>query len=84
MSKTNRIADRAKDVLHEGNARHVIVEKHGRVLVDLPLTIVVIAAVLAVWLVAILAAVAVINGCEIRFEGPEKPPHNGDSPSAGD
>jgi hypothetical protein len=84
VSTKNGIAERAKDLFHEGNARHVIVEKEGRIIVDLPLTIIVIAALLAVWLVAILAAVAVITGCGIRLEGPERPQDEAGSSPLGD
>lgn len=78
MSSTDGFKERAKDLVHEGNVRHVLVEKDGRVVVDLPLTIIVISALLAVWLVAILAIVAVLSGCEIRIEGPEpSATHNG-------
>jgi len=71
MTSTDGFKGRAKDLVHEGNARHVIVEKDGRVVVDLSLTILIISALLAVWLVAVLAAVAVLSGCDIRIEGPE-------------
>ena len=89
MSSTDGFKGRAKDLVHEGNARHVIVEKDGRVVVDLSLTIVIISALLAVWLVAVLAAVAVLSGCDIRIEGPDFATKRDDSdpqdaPTAGD
>lgn len=47
-------------ILHEGNIRHLVVRKHDRSLIDLPLTIVVIATVVAPWLVGIGLVAAVI------------------------
>ncbi|MGH2634110.1 MAG: DUF4342 domain-containing protein [Tepidiformaceae bacterium] len=88
MSSTESFKERARDIVHEGNIRHVIVEKDGHRVVDLPLTLVVISALLAIWLVAILAAFAVVSGYEIRIEGPDSTdaayPLPGDLPDGGD
>lgn len=64
------LGERIGDIVREGNARHIIAEKEGRRLVDLPLTVIVISVILAPWLVAILAAIAVIAGYSIRMETP--------------
>lgn len=60
--------DRARDLFHRGNRRHVVVEKGDHRVVYLPLTVVILAALLAVWLVAILAVIAVVNGYSITLE----------------
>lgn len=75
--------ERAKDLFHRSNRRHVIVEKGEHRIVYLPLTIVVLAALLAVWLVAILAVIAVLNGYTITLEpaGEDSPPAPHDAPA---
>jgi hypothetical protein len=64
---------RIGDFVHEGNVRHVVVEKEGKRAADLPLTIVVIVGLLAVWAVAILAAIAILSGYTITIENTEAP-----------
>lgn len=73
MSTVERkgLGERIGRIIHEGNVRHVIVEKEGRRRADLPLTIAVISVLVAPWLVAILAAIAVIAGYSIRMERTE-------------
>lgn len=73
--------ERAKDLFRRGNRRHVIVEKGDHRVVYLPLTVVILAALLAVWLVAILAVIAVLNGYSIAIE-PQ--PVESPLPDAGD
>lgn len=71
MSQRRTFKDRAADLIHEGNTRRVIVENDDRRVADVPLTLVVISAVLAIWLVAILFAFAVVSGYDVRIEGPD-------------
>ncbi len=63
--------DKVKQVVHEGNVRHVVVEKGGRRVVDLPLTLIIIGAVLAPWIVAILAVVSLLLEYRISIENRE-------------
>ena len=75
--------ERAKDLFERSNRRHVIVEKGDHRIVYLPISIVVLAALLAVWLVAILAIIAVINGYSITLEpepSPATPPAEAGTP----
>lgn len=67
------LGERFRQLVREGNTRRIIVEKEGHRAVDLSLTLLVVSVLLAVWLVAILAAVAVINGYTIRMELPGAP-----------
>lgn len=66
---------RLKDLFHEGNVRHVVVSKDGRAYVDLPLTVIVIGALLAPWLavIGVLVAVFVSAKMEVVRTG-ESPP----------
>ena len=68
FAEERSFTERAKDVVRQGNRRHVIVEKGDHRVVYLPLTIVLLAALLAVWLVAILLVIAVLNGYSITVE----------------
>jgi hypothetical protein len=59
-----------REALSKGNATHVVVARGESKPVDLPLTAVVIGAVLAPWLLAIGVVVAVAMGYGIRTYGP--------------
>ncbi len=58
-------------VWHGGLVRRVIVTREGRTLVDVPLTVIVIGGVLAPWLLALGAVVAVLTGCQLAVRQPE-------------
>lgn len=62
------IADAANRLVEEGNARRVVVERDGHVLVTLPLTIAIVGAVLAPWLAALGLIVALVFECRVRVE----------------
>lgn len=74
MTPTTTPADRSfrarlRYVLPEGSVRHAVVDSKGaHRYIDLPLTVVIVGAVLAPWLAAIGAVVAVVAGCSIRVE----------------
>ena len=68
FAEERSFTERAKDVVRQGNRRHVIVEKGDHRVVYLPLTIVLLAALLAVWMVAILLVIAVLKGYSISVE----------------
>ena len=63
--------DAGKKVVKKGNATHLVIDKGGKTVVDLPLTIVVIGAVLAPWLAAAGAIVAVVTGHRMSINNPE-------------
>jgi hypothetical protein len=62
--------DKLKDVLHEGNVRHVRVRQRGRIIAEFPLTAGVVGAVFAPGLAAIGAIVAIAKDCTIEVERP--------------
>jgi hypothetical protein len=66
--------DRVKNIWHEGAVRHVIVRKGDQRPVDLPLTAVVISAILAPWLLAIGVVVAIVMGYKMETERHGAPP----------
>lgn len=82
MAESGR--SRVREILHRGNVRHVVVEKDGRRSVDLPLTVVVVAAILAIWAVGILLVLALIAGYTIHIEDTEAEAPADDAGPAGD
>ena len=57
-----------KQLLHEGNVRRVIIKQDARTVVEFPLTVGVIGAVLAPVLAAVGALAAVLTECTIEVE----------------
>ena len=68
---------RVKELIHEGNVRRIIIKQEGQTIMEFPLTIGVVGAVLAPALAAIGAIGALIAQCSIevvRTERPSEPP----------
>ena len=63
-----QLLDAVKKVLHEGNVRRVIIKQDARTIVEFPLTVGVIGAVLAPVLAAVGALAAVLTECTIEVE----------------
>ena len=68
------VADRIKDLVHQGNVRRVIVEHEGRKIAEFPLTVGVVGTMAAPVLAAVGALVAVVKDCTIRVEREEPAP----------
>src|SRR5215467_8479657 len=65
----DNIIARLQDLLHEGNVRRIIVKNpQGQVMLDVPLTVLVIVTVVAPWLVAIGAVLALATSYSIDME----------------
>ena len=62
------VADKIKDVVHEGNVRRVVIKQGDRTIAEFPLTAGLIGVVLAPIVAAILAVVALIKDCSIHVE----------------
>jgi hypothetical protein len=75
------LADKLRDLIHEGNVRRIVVEYQGKNVAEFPLTAGVLGIVLAPMAAAIGALVAVLKDCTIRVER-EQPP--GDARKAAD
>ena len=67
-----------KQLLHEGNVRRVILKQDSRTVVEFPLTVGVIGAVLAPVLAAVGALAAVLTECTIEVERVGVEPKNRD------
>ena len=72
---TERIFEKLKGLVHEGNIRRIRVTKDGEVLLNIPLTVGAGAGLLGLWaapLLTIAGAVATIGvGCKIELENTE-------------
>ena len=74
------LTDRAKRLFHEGNARHLVIEKDDRRVADLPLTMVILLAIIATWLVVFLAIIALLMGYHVSVENADSLKDEGDAP----
>jgi Domain of unknown function (DUF4342) len=68
-----QLVDAVKKLVHEGNVRRVIIKHEGHTVVEFPLTIGVIGAVLAPMLAAVAAIAAAVKECTIEVERAEPP-----------
>ena len=65
----NDIVAKVKEIIQEGNARRIIIKNEkGVSLMEIPLTVGVVGALLAPYLAAIGAVVAVVSNCSIVVE----------------
>jgi len=75
-----QLIDRVKQLIHEGNVRRVIIKQGEHTVVEFPLTIGVVGALLAPALAALGAVAALITECTIEVErSEERPATNGPS-----
>ena len=63
-----QIVDEARRIIREGNVRRVVVKQKGQVVAEFPLTVGVVASVVAPVLAAIGALVALLTDCSIDLE----------------
>jgi len=65
----DKLISKIKEIVHQGNIRRVaIMNENGRVLIDIPLTLGVVGALLAPQLAAIGAIAALVTKCTIVVE----------------
>jgi hypothetical protein len=75
------VAEKLKQLVHEGNVRRVIVEHDGRTVAEFPLTAGVVGAVLAPVAAGIGALVAALEDCTIHVERTSRPFGSTEAPS---
>ena len=66
-----QLLDRVKELIHEGNVRRIIIKQGDHTVVELPLTIGALGAMLAPWLAAVGALAAFVTDCTIEVERTE-------------
>ena len=67
------LVDRVKQLIHEGNVRRIIVKHEGHTVVEIPLTVGVVGAILAPALAAIGAIGALLAQCTIEVVRSDQP-----------
>jgi Domain of unknown function (DUF4342) len=64
----SELLEKVKQIIHEGNARRVIIKQGDRIVAEFPLTAGVVGALIAPVLAAIGALVALLKDCSIEVE----------------
>jgi hypothetical protein len=64
----NELLESVKQIIHEGNARRVVIKQGDRVVAEFPLTAGVVGTLLAPVLAAIGALIALLKDCSIEVE----------------
>lgn len=67
------LLERVKALIHEGNVRRIIVKQEGHTIVEIPLTVGVVGAIVAPALAAIGAIGALIAHCSIEVVRSDQP-----------
>ena len=62
------VAEKVKEIVHEGNVRRVVIKHEDRTVAEFPLTAGVVGALLAPVVAAIAAVVALLKNCTIEVE----------------
>ncbi len=62
------LIEKVKELIHEGNVRRIRIIHEGHTVIEIPLTVGVVAAVLAPALAAVGAIAALITHCTIEVE----------------
>ena len=66
---SDQLIEKIKELIHEGNIRRIIVkDEKGNLLLEIPVTIGVIGALIAPWLAALGAIAAIATECTIIVE----------------
>jgi hypothetical protein len=63
-----QLFDKVKELIHEGNVRRIVIKQGEQTVVEFPLTVGVLGAVIAPPLAAIGAAAALLTNCTIEVE----------------
>jgi hypothetical protein len=71
--KGSDLADKVKDLIHEGNVRRIIIRQGEHTIVEMPLTVGVIGTLLVPWLAAAGAIGALIAQCTIEIVRSDQP-----------
>ncbi|MFA4967282.1 MAG: DUF4342 domain-containing protein [Candidatus Margulisiibacteriota bacterium] len=67
----SEIVEKVKKVIHEGNVRRILIKQEGKVVIEIPMTIAAVGALLAPLLAAVGAFAALATNCTIEVERKE-------------
>ncbi len=70
----SQLVEKVKDLIHEGNVRRIVIKQGDHTIVEIPLTVGVIGAVIAPALAAVGAVAALVTHCTIEVERDAAPP----------
>ncbi|MGQ9543177.1 MAG: DUF4342 domain-containing protein [Candidatus Bathyarchaeia archaeon] len=63
-----QLLDKVRELIHEGNIRRIVIKQKGKPLIEIPLTIAVVGAVVAPVLAAVGAVAALVTDCTVTVE----------------
>lgn len=66
----NRFIDWCKRILKKGNENSFVVERNGKQVLSIPVTLLVIVAIVAFWFIFWVLLIGLFCGCRYSFEGP--------------
>jgi len=72
--KGSELVDAVKKLMHEGNIRRIKIKQNDKVLVEFPLTVGVVGAILVPALAALGAIAALVTRCTIEVERQKQEP----------
>ena len=75
-----QLVEKVRDLIHEGNVRHIIIKHDEHTVMEIPVTFGVIGAVLAPVLAAVAAVGAALTHCTVEVVRTEPPAPSGTPP----
>ena len=64
----SELVEKVKELLHQGNIRRIVIKQEGETVLEVPLTVAVVGALLAPVLAALGAFAALVSNCSIVVE----------------
>jgi hypothetical protein len=72
--KGEQLVEKVRELIHEGNVRRLIIKHEGHTVVEIPVTIGVIGAILSPTLAAVSAIGVLLTDCTVEVVRLEEPP----------
>ncbi|MFH0848228.1 MAG: DUF4342 domain-containing protein [archaeon] len=69
----HQLLGKVEELIHEANVRRIVIKQQDRTLIEIPLTLAAVGAVLAPVLAAVGALAALVTNCTISIERSEQP-----------
>ncbi len=69
-----QLLDKMKELFHEGNVRRIVIKQGERTVIEIPLTVGAVTALLVPWLAAVGALAAYLTDCTIEVERTDQDP----------
>ena len=62
------LADKVKELVHQGNVRRITVRHDGNIVLSIPVTLGVVGTLLVPWAAAVGAVAAILTNCSLEVE----------------